>query len=99
MSKAKGDPGAPGDQGQAYAGVVGRVRPTLRGWGATGLIRLRVVPVVVDAVLGWPAVLARVEVQAAIVGLLFLLDREAVGVGEGVLPDAGDLPGDLHAGA
>src|SRR4051794_13784472 len=46
----------------------------------------------------WFAVLTWVQVGALLRGWLGLFDLDQVGIGIGVLADAGDLPGDLRSG-
>lgn len=58
--------------------------------------RLAQVALIVQPQLGRLAQFHRVQVESALAGRLWLLHRDAVRVGVGVLADAGHLPGDLQ---
>jgi hypothetical protein len=49
-----------------------------------------------DALLCWRAIQLGMEIRTALILRLELLDWNAVGIGPGILPDAGDLLGNFH---
>src|SRR5260370_1426360 len=86
-----------GDAGEPSAQR--RRRQSAASGGRAGAGRLGLAPFLeAERFLGGLPLLDGVEVGAALVGGLVLLDRNAVRVGEGVVADAGHLPGNLHAG-